>query len=1207
MIASKGLIKGMSQDSHPRYQPENTYHSALNAIIETTDGEIMSIANELGNLQELTTYPVNDDGIPKRIIGSRLLDDGTTVLFLFDPAETRPDHEIGIWDPKQKKYTTYVYGTCLNFSDKHYINAVYRLKNGCERVVYFTDNYNPYRVINLDRPEYYTAPPDTQLLDCDKLRFSRDYQLPDFEAEVLPANGILKVGTYSFVYRLLDDDGNATNWLFFTNPVSISDDNESILTDPGTVNNYDGGVSNSTETGFVEDTTKSIELLLTNVDARFKYFQIAVIKKLASDGSISGVDVLVPQIIPAGLPPTTTVSFIYTGQLSQIESLSSLEELLSEKLSVQQVAAHAIHDNRLVVANLSSTQKNLVGLQRHASAIKVEYVEVGLDVAEALSKDPNYYFNEAGFLHDEVYALAIVYVFEDGTVSPAFPIPGRPKIDNTAGVYGINPYNTDYSATWDDEDVTGDPNVFNSLKTSRWQVYNTFTEYDVPSATGLLGYYETDTTYPDINDCSDHPDGYWGRDWLGNLISAGDPIRHHRMPPSIKSNASSPAYIRKLGLKFTMIEEYPTQEGIAGHYFVYSDRTNERTILDRGMIVPIGGDRIRKGVAPYPRQYGYSSASDDYHLPSSAGILVGVPRQDHALYGFASPTTMYDGRMYSGSYLTLDRYHLNPSIYDTDTSYSYFTPNFDNIIYAYRVRVHQHEQHTPPLELNYQLKFSQWLQKAEVSDANTEVAPTATVPFGFLTNVKNLSINTDLGLVVLDRELAEVAAYPLSAAGGGSSIEENEFFKDGNGYTASIKADVSVFRNLDTIEYKRIGNIQLHKELGIDFEIELFDGDIFICPLDIVDYHWFVDSSDGDKTKIKASFVTTPIESTLNLGLRHGDTRSSAEFAYFKWNNLEDTEFFHRYVTTKYFTPVPDNPELFQFYPEAHLYSKAYSYLDSIYTYYPLTQDYDYCSECISEFPYRLYYSKLDDIERRMDAFREILPNNYADIDGTNGEITDMFVTFNQLYLTTPFATYKIPTNLQTLATEDGESVFVGSGNFFSTPARPLKTSDGAFAGQRLWKSRVQTEYGTFFMDTDSFRPILFSDQLKDLSLSGLRNFFQNNAKLKFLDQFKLLTGLDYTNLSTVSPQGIGYISVYDPRHKRIIVHKKDYTINESYANSFTYVPYEDTQVEDFEAPQALWFDGNKFYYNTSQVLLDNPLFFDNRSYTLSYSFLNNA
>lgn len=309
------------------------------------------------------------------------------------------------------------------------------------------------------------------------------------------------------------------------------------------------------------------------------------------------------------------------------------------------------------------------------------------------------------------------------------------------------------------------------------------------------------------------------------------------MPTSIRTVANEPSYIRKLGLKFTITLDYPTNEGIAGHYFVYSDRTYEKTILDRGMVVPIGGNRLRKDVAPFPLQYGYTSASDDYHLPSSAGILVGVPRQDHALYGFISPNTLYDEQMFNGNYLSIDRYHIDPAIFQTDTAYSYYTPNFDNIIHAYSVRVHQHEEHTIPAEINYRLKFSQILQKSQVSDGNMNVTALTTVPFGFLTNVSNLSISTDLGLIVLDRELAEVAAYTLTPASGASPIQENRFFKDGQGYTASIKADLYVFRNLNLIEYKRIGNTQLHKETGTDFEIEVFDGDIFVCPLDIVDIH----------------------------------------------------------------------------------------------------------------------------------------------------------------------------------------------------------------------------------------------------------------------------------------------------------------------------------------------------------------------------------
>lgn len=115
-------------------------------------------------------------------------------------------------------------------------------------------------------------------------------------------------------------------------------------------------------------------------------------------------------------------------------------------------------------------------------------------------------------MRDEIYALGIVYIFTDGTLSPVFHIPGRPMIDNTDNDYGNNPYISLELDQWDSIDVTGDENVFNPDKSARWQVYNTYTVNDDEDG-GLMGYYQVSTTYPDIDVCDDdHADGYWGRD-----------------------------------------------------------------------------------------------------------------------------------------------------------------------------------------------------------------------------------------------------------------------------------------------------------------------------------------------------------------------------------------------------------------------------------------------------------------------------------------------------------------------------------------------------------------------------------------------------------------------------------------------------------------------------------------------------------------------
>jgi hypothetical protein len=150
------------------------------------------------------------------------------------------------------------------------------------------------------------------------------------------------------------------------------------------------------------------------------------------------------------------------------------------------------------------------------------------------------------------------------------------------------------------------------------------------------------------------------------------------------------------------------------------------------------------------------------------------------------------------------------------------------------------------------------------------------------------------------------------------------------------------------------------------------------------------------------------------------------------------------FLSSKYYEEVQSEGS---FYRTPYYLNRSYNNLGSIQPYSPITSDYDFCSQCNDLYPYRVYYSQLDDTERRKDAYRQILPNNYTDIDGKNGEITDLFATFNQLYCTTPHSSYIFPTNMQTLSTEDQEAVYIGSGQVFQITPRPLKSSDAAFGG----------------------------------------------------------------------------------------------------------------------------------------------------------------
>ena len=190
-------------------------------------------------------------------------------------------------------------------------------------------------------------------------------------------------------------------------------------------------------------------------------------------------------------------------------------------------------------------------------------------------------------------------------------------------------------------------------------------------------------------------------------------------------------------------------------------------------------------------------------------------------------------------------------------------------------------------------------------------------------------------------------------------------------------------------------------------------------------------------------------------------------------------------MAIKYYEVTDDIMEL---YPQSFAYNDSYSYTQSIEDYIPLPFNYEFCNSCSENFPFRIYYSERDDNESQQDMYRIFRPNNYRDLDGSTGSITDLFVNFEQLYARTTDSIFFLPTRPQTISTDITEA-YLGTGEALSLPPRQLKTTDFAFGGSNYFKSRILTEYGTIYVDDVSGRVFLLTNQLNDLSNQGLRNF----------------------------------------------------------------------------------------------------------------------
>ena len=132
-------FKGMITDSSPLDQPKGSYTMAWNAMNEASDGENNFLSNEQSN-EICGNIPTGYSPI-----GDVYISDGDTVIF----STNGTNSEIGIID-SQCQYVSYVNTTDsvtqdLNFRIDKQIDATFRVRRGCERVIYFTDGVNPVR------------------------------------------------------------------------------------------------------------------------------------------------------------------------------------------------------------------------------------------------------------------------------------------------------------------------------------------------------------------------------------------------------------------------------------------------------------------------------------------------------------------------------------------------------------------------------------------------------------------------------------------------------------------------------------------------------------------------------------------------------------------------------------------------------------------------------------------------------------------------------------------------------------------------------------------------------------------------------------------------------------------------------------------------------------------------------------------------------
>jgi hypothetical protein len=555
---------GLNLDDDPLILQPGDYTYMLNGTGSNKYGDEFSVGNYSAN--KICTYL--KEGY--HLLHAKLISRNRLVIYSCNPYTN--DSEIGILD--ECEYTVAMNDPCLGFQTNKMIQSAYRQSYNCSDFIYWTDDNQPMRFANL------TEPPldENGKLDCDRLNLFRLYKKACLSLNEVIDIGRLETGVYFGAIQYADENGNPlTPPSNLLGPIDIYEDslymsNEKITGD---------------QAG--KPTSKGIKFGISNVDTFYQFFNILILKV------INGVKTA----YKLGPIPITQPYVVYTGTNASLEPID-IQDILGRRPVYTRAKTVDAVDDVLAWGNLKG--RNHLNFQKYANKIQVQWQvkRVRADLAQLNYKNPNSTVYKRGYMGDEVYPLAIVLTYTDGTDSLGYPLIGRELNKKSNGdpiTASVDQYGNPISG-WDTSIVAaGIEDNIEETTLPRWKVYNTATiegteetDYSTDESCaeyGEMAYWESDTfTYPDKPEI-------WGD-------LAGQKIRHFKFPDSsiihihdgeaLQRNVKEQPMLRIKGLRFPNIhqimDELPEEikKQIQGWRIVRGDRTYNKSVLAKGLM-----------------------------------------------------------------------------------------------------------------------------------------------------------------------------------------------------------------------------------------------------------------------------------------------------------------------------------------------------------------------------------------------------------------------------------------------------------------------------------------------------------------------------------------------------------------------------------------------------------------------------------------------
>lgn len=270
--------------------------------------------------------------------------------------------------------------------------------------------------------------------DSDTSLYKTYNGIPKIQFRGVFSSGNLKVGNYHFYFRYLDADGNKTDFVGESGLVSIFKGT--------TISGINGGFRD-------ENSCKSVRFLITDIDPAYQYLNVYY-TRATSDINQNQI-VKAYKIDQKFLVNSSNVCSIFITGNEEVNEITTTEINLRYQIA-ENVKTQAECQNMLFFGNIQEqsidydTLSN-ISLKFCASANQKEYTKtVGNDgypeSTDDTYYDPKFIYEFTGYQKDEYYRFGIVYILNDGNLSPVFNIRGSLKNEYTT-LFKINYDNYD--------------------------------------------------------------------------------------------------------------------------------------------------------------------------------------------------------------------------------------------------------------------------------------------------------------------------------------------------------------------------------------------------------------------------------------------------------------------------------------------------------------------------------------------------------------------------------------------------------------------------------------------------------------------------------------------------------------------------------------------------------------------------------------------